>query len=75
MLAVAGINDTRVPVWQPAKFVAALQNTNSDRPMLLQVNYDSGHGSEEKLVVFKNYANQFAFALWQAGHKDFQSVK
>jgi prolyl oligopeptidase len=75
VLAVAGINDTRVPVWQPAKFVAALQNTNSDRPMLLQVNYDSGHGSEEKLVIFKNYANQFAFALWQAGHKDFQIVK
>ncbi len=75
VLAVAGINDTRVPVWQPAKFVAALQNTNSDRPMLLQVNYDSGHWSEEKLVYFKDYANQFSFALWQAGHKDFQLVK
>ncbi len=75
ILAVTGINDTRVPVWQPAKFVAALQNTNSDRPILLLVNYDSGHWSEEKLVIFKNYANQFAFALWQAGHKDFQIVK
>jgi prolyl oligopeptidase len=75
VLAVTGINDTRVPSWQPAKFVAALQNTNSDRPMLLLVNYDSGHGSEEKLVIFKNYANQFAFSLWQAGHKDFQPVK
>ncbi len=75
VLAVAGINDTRVPVWQPAKFVAALQNTRSDTPILLLVNYDSGHGSEEKLVQYKNYANQFAFALWQAGHKDFQSVK
>jgi prolyl oligopeptidase len=39
VLAVAGINDTGVPVWQAAKFVAVLQNTNSDRPMLLQVNY------------------------------------
>ncbi len=75
VLAVAGINDTRVPVWQPAKFIAALQITNSDRPVLLLINYDSGHGSEEKLVIFKNYANQFAFALWQAEHKDFQSGK
>ncbi len=76
VVAVAGINDTRVPVWQPAKFVAALQNANtSNKPIVLQVNYDSGHWSEEKNVSFRNYANMYAFALWQAGHKDFQPIK
>lgn len=76
VIAVTGINDTRVPVWQPAKFVAALQAANaSDQPIVLQVNYDSGHLSEEKNVTFRNNANMFAFALWQAGHKDFQPVK
>ncbi len=73
VLAIGGINDTRVPIWQPAKFVAGLQEANSsDKPILLQVNYNSGHGSEEKFVIYNNLANQFAFALWQAGHKDCQ---
>lgn len=76
VIAVTGINDTRVPVWQPAKFVAALQNANpSGQPMVLQVNYDSGHWTEEKFVEYHNSANMFAFALWQAGHKDFQMEK
>ncbi|MCM4155980.1 prolyl oligopeptidase family serine peptidase [Gramella sp. AN32] len=76
VIAVTGINDTRVPVWQPAKFVAALQNaTTSNKPIVLQVNYDSGHWTEEKNVSFRNYANMYAFALWQAGHKDFQPTK
>ncbi len=75
VLAVGGINDTRVPIWQPAKFVAGLQAANtSDKPILLEVNYDSGHGSEEKFKIYKSLANQFAFALWQAGHKDFQPI-
>jgi len=23
-------------------------------------------------VTFRNFASQYAFALWQAGHKDYQ---
>lgn len=73
VIAVSGINDTRVPVWQPAKFVAALQQANaSDRPVLLMINYDSGHWSDEKFVTYRNFANMFSLALWQTGHKDFQ---
>lgn len=76
VIAVAGINDTRVPVWQPAKFVAALQHANpSGKPFVLQVNYDSGHATDEKFVMYRNFANMYAFALWQAGHKDFQPVQ
>jgi len=73
VLGVAGWNDPRVIAWEPGKFVAAVQQaTTSGRPALLMVNYDNGHFTEEKSVTFRNFASQYAFALWQAGHKDFQ---
>jgi prolyl oligopeptidase len=73
VLGVAGWNDPRVAVWEPAKFVAAIQQRSaSGRPALLLVNYDNGHFTEEKSVTFRNFANQYAFVLWQAGQKDFQ---
>lgn len=75
VIAVTGINDTRVPSWQPSKFVAALQNANQQgQPIMLQVNYTSGHWTDEKFVEFENFANMISLALWQAGHKDFQPV-
>lgn len=73
VICVAGWNDPRVSAWEPGKFAAALQNaTSSDRPVLMKVNYDSGHFTEEKIVTFKNFADQTAFVLWQTGHPDFQ---
>jgi prolyl oligopeptidase len=76
LLGVAGWNDPRVSPWQPGKFVAAVQQaTKSDRPVLLKVNYDNGHFTEEKIVTYKNFAGQYAFALWQTGHKEFQPVE
>ena len=76
VLGVGGWNDPRVAPWQPAKFVAAVQNASiSAKPALLKVNYDNGHFTEEKLVTFKNFAGQVAFMLWQTGHKEFQPAK
>jgi prolyl oligopeptidase len=76
VMGVGGWNDPRVPAWQPAKFVAALQAaTASGKPVLMKVNYDNGHFTEEKIVTFKNFAGQYAFLLWQTGHKDFQPEK
>ncbi len=73
VLCVAGWNDPRVAPWQPGKFAAALQNAStSGKPVLLKVNYDNGHFTEEKTVTFRNFAAQSAFMLWQTGHKDFQ---
>jgi prolyl oligopeptidase len=64
-----------VSPWEPAKFVAAVQSASaSGKPALLKVNYDNGHFTEEKVVTFKDLAGQYAFLLWQAGHKDFQPV-
>src|SRR6476660_5784590 len=76
VLGVAGWNDPRVVPWQPGKFVAAMQTAStSGKPVLLKVNYDNGHFTEEKIVTFRNFAGQFAFLLWQTGHKEFQPAK
>jgi prolyl oligopeptidase len=73
VLGVAGWNDPRVTPWQPGKFVAALQSAStSGKPVLMKVNYDNGHFTEEKIVTFKNFAGQYAFLLWQTGHAEFQ---
>jgi prolyl oligopeptidase len=76
LMGVAGWNDPRVAPWEPGKFVAAVQQASrSDKPALLQVNYDNGHFTEEKQVTFRNFAGQVAFLLWQTGHKDFQPAE
>jgi len=76
VMGVGGWNDPRVAAWEPGKFVAALQQaTDSGKPVLMKVNYDNGHFTEEKIVTFKNFADQFAFLLWQTGHKDFQPLQ
>jgi prolyl oligopeptidase len=73
VINVGGMNDPRVIVWQPGKFAAALQHSSSSgKPVLMQVNYDNGHSTEDKTVAFRNFANMYAFALWQAGHPAFQ---
>ncbi len=76
VMGVGGWNDPRVAPWQPGKFVAAVQSAStSGKPVLMKVNYDNGHFTEEKTVTFNNFAAQCVFLLWQTGHKDFQPVK
>ena len=73
VICVGGMNDPRVIVWQPGKLAAALQAAStSGKPVLMQVNYDNGHFTEDKKVTFRNFANMYAFALWQAGHPAFR---
>ena len=75
VMGVGGWNDPRVTPWEPGKFVAALQAAStSGKPVLMKVNYDNGHFTEDKNVTFKNFASQYAFMLWQTGDKDFQPV-
>lgn len=76
VICVGGMNDPRVIVWQPGKFAAALQNaTSSGKPVLMSVNYNNGHFTENKEIAYRNFATQYAFALWQAGHPDFKPVQ
>ena len=76
VLCVAGWNDPRVIAWQPGKFAAAVQHaTTSGKPVLMKVNYDNGHFTEDKNVTFANFADQYAFVMWQCGHPAFQLKK
>ncbi len=69
-----GINEARVDSRMPTKFAARLQAaTASDHPVLLSVDYSSGHGlASSKKKRAARWADIFAFALWQTGHPDFQ---
>ena len=76
VLVSTGMNDSRITPWEPAKFAAVLQNsTSSGKPVLLYVNYENGHFTSDLDVVFKEYSDIFAFALWQVGHPKFQPAK
>ena len=76
VISVAGWNDPRVVPWQPGKFAAAVQHASSSgKPVLIKVNYDNGHFTEDRNVTYSNFADQFAFVLWQTGHPDFQEKK
>lgn len=73
LICVCGWNDPRVVPWEPGKFAAAVQNASaSGKPVILKVNYDDGHFTEDKNVTYANFADQFAFVMWQCGHPDFQ---
>ncbi len=49
VICVGGWNDPRVNAWQPGKFAVALQNASaSGKPVLMKVNYDNGHFTEDK---------------------------
>ncbi|TYB80355.1 S9 family peptidase [Bizionia saleffrena] len=73
VICIAGWTDPRVAAWQPGKFAAAVQNASaSDKPVLMKVNYDNGHFTEDREVTWANFADQLAFAMWQSGHPDFQ---
>ena len=76
VICIAGWNDPRVVPWEPGKFAAAMQNASSSgKPVLMKVNYNNGHFTEDKSVEFANFADQLAFAMWQCGHPDFQLKK
>lgn len=73
-LISAGINDSRVACYIPAKFAAAMQaNTVSNNPVLLDINYAGGHfGGVTEDAFFEQTAKEYAFLLWQTGDPEFQ---
>jgi prolyl oligopeptidase len=73
VLLEAGANDPRVESWVVAKMAARLQAaTASKRPILLRVDFDTGHfggttDQEAQLLV-----DEWSFLLWQFGDPAFQ---
>jgi prolyl oligopeptidase len=69
LLLVHGVNDPRVNVWQSLKMAAAVQAaTTSGKPVLLDLDYESGHGiGDTKSQRQRQAADYYAFLLWQTG--------
>ncbi|MBK9261589.1 MAG: prolyl oligopeptidase family serine peptidase [Polyangiaceae bacterium] len=71
VLLTTGITDPRVSPWQMAKMAARLQaSTSSDKPVLLRVDFGSGHGiGTTKKQRAEELADTYAFLEWQIGKK------
>jgi prolyl oligopeptidase len=74
VLLTTGINDPRVEAWQPGKMAARLQQaTASGKPVLLRVDYASGHGAgTSRAQLDDEWADIYSFVLWQVGDPAFQ---
>jgi prolyl oligopeptidase len=73
VMGVTGINDPRVPSWIIAEMVARLQTaTASDKPVLLRVDFDAGHGlGSSRVQREEQTADEWGFILWQVGDPEF----
>jgi prolyl oligopeptidase len=69
-----GVNDIRVDVWQSLKGAARMAAaTSSGKPVLLRLDYDSGHGQGSTRAQSQaRMADTWAFMLWQMGAPEFQ---
>ena len=69
LLVTSGYNDSRVPVWSPAKWVAKLRELKTDKNQLLfKTNMDAGHGgSAGRYGYLKDEAFTMAFIMKSLG--------
>jgi prolyl oligopeptidase len=74
VMLVHGVNDIRVDVWQSTKFASRLATaTTSGRPVLLRLEYDSGHGQGSTREQLQSRTTDiWSFMLWQFGVPEFQ---
>lgn len=74
MLLTTGMTDPRVDPWQAAKMTARMQRASeSGKPVLLRVDFQAGHGmGSTRQQRDEEFADIFAFALWQSGIQGFQ---
>ncbi len=69
MLVRVSLNDSQVPYWEGAKFVAKLRALKTDaNALLLQTNMGAGHGGASgRYDALRETASTYAFMLWQMG--------
>jgi oligopeptidase B len=69
MLVKVSLNDSQVPYWEGAKFVAKIREFRTDHnPLILKVNMGAGHGGASgRYDAIHETAFDYAFMLWQMG--------
>ena len=73
VMVTTGLNDPRVSPWEPAKVAAALQASDTKKPVLLRIDEAAGHGvGSTKTQTDLLTADWIAFIFWQAGLPDWQ---
>ena len=72
MLVTTGLWDSQVQYYEPAKWVAKLRATKTDRnPLLFHINMEAGHGGKSgRFQKYHERAMEFAFILNQLGIQD-----
>jgi oligopeptidase B len=65
LLITAGLHDSQVQYWEPAKWVARLRlQSNNTSDLFLKTNMDAGHGgSSGRFEALKEVASEYAFLL------------
>jgi oligopeptidase B len=71
IFVTAGLHDSQVQYWEPAKWVAKLRDLKTDdNLLLLYCNMDTGHsGASGRFATYKQTAIEYAFLLTLAGIK------
>ncbi|HVE88132.1 MAG TPA: prolyl oligopeptidase family serine peptidase [Burkholderiaceae bacterium] len=74
VMLVHGVNDTRVDVWQSAKFASRLASAQGEgKPVLMRLDYELGHGGGgTRAQQQAQTADIWSFFLWQFGVPEFQ---
>lgn len=69
MLVTAGLWDSQVQYFEPAKWVAKLRHLKTDKnPLLFHINMDAGHGGKSgRFRAYEERAMTYAFMLDQVG--------
>ena len=72
MLVTTGLHDSQVQYWEPAKWVAKLRATKTDRNrLLLKTNMEAGHGGASgRFKRYREIALEYAFLLDLAGIRE-----
>jgi prolyl oligopeptidase len=74
VMLIHGVNDVRVDYWHSSKMAARLlAASTSGKPVLLNLDYDAGHGiGSTKQQRQRQIADYYAFLFWQTGQPEFQ---
>ena len=68
LLALAGLNDSRVGFWEPTKWVQKLRDANEKNVAYLKVEMGAGHGGPSgRYDAWRDEAMSLAFLLSEIG--------